>query len=188
MASLPTRGAGSSIFHGSVPGAIGLLDTNEDFCTWLNSTLLAVLYQDAVCGDGTCQSPEEVPGVGRFGWCFFPSQHLTSESGPRLPAMSHPSPRCTNCVRALILRSLGPRLSFAAHLVCCGFIMPHQKDSPFAAPLHDPPVSWLIAVGSSADCGTVSSDQTINIRIDVRGRSARIFGADTRYHPVRLHR
>ena len=69
MASLPTRGAGSSIFHGSVPGAIGLLDTNDDFYNWLNSTLLAVLYQDAVCGDGVCQSPEEVPGVGRFGWC-----------------------------------------------------------------------------------------------------------------------
>ena len=27
-----------------------------------------VWRQDAVCGDGVCSSPEETPGVGRFGW------------------------------------------------------------------------------------------------------------------------
>ena len=73
MSSLPTGGEGSSIFHGSDPGATGLLNTNEDFYTWLNQSVLATLYVDAVCGNNICESPEEVPGVGRFGWSLhFP--------------------------------------------------------------------------------------------------------------------
>ena len=68
MASLPTGGAGSSIFHGSTPGTNGLLSSNDDFYNWLGQNVLSVLFQDAECGDGICESPEEVPGVGRFGW------------------------------------------------------------------------------------------------------------------------
>jgi hypothetical protein len=68
MADLPTNGAGSSIFHGSVPGTTGMLTRNDEFYTWLRESVLSVLYQDAECGNGICESPEEVPGVGRFGW------------------------------------------------------------------------------------------------------------------------
>lgn len=68
MMSLPNNGAGSNLFFGSVPGTTGQLTTNDEFYTWLNQSLLAVLYKDAQCGNGICESPEEVPGVGRFGW------------------------------------------------------------------------------------------------------------------------
>ena len=69
MASLPTNGAGSSIFHGSTPGTNGLLSTNDQFYSWLSQNVMGVLFKDAECGNGICESPEEVPGVGRFGWC-----------------------------------------------------------------------------------------------------------------------
>jgi hypothetical protein len=68
MASLPSNGAGSSFFNGGGPGSVGQLSTNEEFYAWLKSSVIDVLFQDAVCGDGVCDSPEEVPGVGRFGW------------------------------------------------------------------------------------------------------------------------
>ncbi len=68
MASLPNNGAGSSLFHGNVPGTTGQLTTSDEFYTWLSQNVIAVLYKDAQCGNRICESPEEVPGVGRFGW------------------------------------------------------------------------------------------------------------------------
>ena len=67
MGSLPTISA-TSFFNGGGPGSTGQLTTDSDFYTWFNETIIALMYQDAVCGDGVCSSPEEVPGVGRFGW------------------------------------------------------------------------------------------------------------------------
>lgn len=67
MQSLPVNGAGSSIFHGNTPGTTGILTTQDEFYAWLEG-VLGVLYKDAECGNGVCEAPEEVPGVGRFGW------------------------------------------------------------------------------------------------------------------------
>jgi hypothetical protein len=72
MGSLPTLSA-TSFFNGGGPGSTGQLTTNDDFYTWLNESIINHMFHDAVCGDGVCSSPEEVPGVGRFGWCAFAS-------------------------------------------------------------------------------------------------------------------
>ncbi len=68
IASLPTNGQGFSVFKGGVPGAPGVLSSNEQFYSWLNDNLIGVIYKDAQCGNGICESPEEVKGVGEYGW------------------------------------------------------------------------------------------------------------------------
>lgn len=68
IASLPTNGQGFSVFKGAVPGAPGVLSSNEQFYTWLNDNLIGVIYKDAQCGNGICEFPEEVKGVGEYGW------------------------------------------------------------------------------------------------------------------------
>ena len=68
MASLPTNGAGSSFAHGSTPGTNGLISSNDEFYGWLQQSVIGALFKDAQCGNRICESPEEVPGVGRFGW------------------------------------------------------------------------------------------------------------------------
>jgi hypothetical protein len=68
MSSLPTLGEGTGFFHSSNPGSRGDLADVQDLYDWLNGTVFGSLYQDALCGDGVCSSPEEVPAVGRFGW------------------------------------------------------------------------------------------------------------------------
>ena len=67
MGSLPVTQA-TSFFNGGGPGSTGQLTTNDEFYSWLNDTVIRTMFQDAVCGDGVCSSPEEVPAVGRFGW------------------------------------------------------------------------------------------------------------------------
>ena len=67
LASLPLNGAGSSFLNGGGPGSVGLLSNSDDMFKWICGQLVPVLFQDAVCGDGICQEPEEQPGVGRFG-------------------------------------------------------------------------------------------------------------------------
>jgi hypothetical protein len=68
MALLPTNGAGASFFNNGGPGSVGQLSTNAEFYTWLKDSVIDILFQDSLCGDGVCNSPEEVAGVGRFGW------------------------------------------------------------------------------------------------------------------------
>jgi hypothetical protein len=68
MGSLPIT-SGTSFFNGGGPGSTGQLTTNDDFYTWLNESIINLMFKDAVCGDRVCSSPEEFPGVGRFGWC-----------------------------------------------------------------------------------------------------------------------
>ena len=67
LSSLPLNGAGTSFLNGGGPGSIGLLSKSDDLYQWISGQLVPVLFQDAVCGDGICQHPEEQPGVGRFG-------------------------------------------------------------------------------------------------------------------------
>ena len=61
------------------PGSNGLLAVTSDLYGWLRDPVVATLFQDAVCGDGICQTPEEQPGVGRFGW-YSPSPPETPRS------------------------------------------------------------------------------------------------------------
>jgi hypothetical protein len=68
MSSIPTNGAQSSFLNGGGPGSTGILSTSEDFYTWLDRSVLSAVFQDEICGDGVCDSPEEQPGLGRFGW------------------------------------------------------------------------------------------------------------------------
>ncbi len=68
ISSLPPNGRGYSFFQGDVPGAPGVLSTNEQFYSWLTDSLIGVIYKDAQCGNGICESPEEVKGVGDYGW------------------------------------------------------------------------------------------------------------------------
>ncbi len=67
MLSLPLSGSGL-FSNGGGPGSTGLLSSNENFLTWLGESVIPVIFQDAVCGDGKCESPEEEMGYGRFGW------------------------------------------------------------------------------------------------------------------------
>lgn len=86
MGSLPTISA-TSFFNGGGPGSTGQLKTNADFYMWLNESVISLMFKDAICGDGICSSPEEVPGVGRFGW--YSSPHLF-----RYPPGNHAPPNC----------------------------------------------------------------------------------------------
>ncbi len=67
MLSLPLSGSGL-VANGGGPGSVGLLSSNENLLSWLSESVLPVLFQDAVCGDGKCEPPEEDKGYGRFGW------------------------------------------------------------------------------------------------------------------------
>eukprot|EP00291_Cryptomonas_curvata_P001420 CAMPEP_0172199636 /NCGR_PEP_ID=MMETSP1050-20130122/28808_1 /TAXON_ID=233186 /ORGANISM="Cryptomonas curvata, Strain CCAP979/52" /LENGTH=341 /DNA_ID=CAMNT_0012876701 /DNA_START=10 /DNA_END=1032 /DNA_ORIENTATION=+ len=66
MLSLPLSGSGL-FSNGGGPGSTGLLSSNENLLTWLGESVIPVLFQDAVCGDGKCEAPEEEKGYGRFG-------------------------------------------------------------------------------------------------------------------------
>ena len=68
MGTIPINGAHSSFLNGGGPGSNGLLSTNNDLYNWMRNSVLAVVFQDAICGDGICSSPEEMTAVGRFGW------------------------------------------------------------------------------------------------------------------------
>ncbi|CAI5518018.1 unnamed protein product [Closterium sp. Naga37s-1] len=41
--------------------------SSSDFYTWLNNSIIQVIWSDPQCGDGTCTPPTEFPAVGRFG-------------------------------------------------------------------------------------------------------------------------
>jgi hypothetical protein len=80
MLSLPLSGSGL-FSNGGGPGSTGLLSTNENLLTWLGESVIPVLFQDAVCGDGKCEAPEEEKGYGRFGWFVL----LPSAAVPAAP-------------------------------------------------------------------------------------------------------
>ncbi|CAI7891251.1 unnamed protein product [Closterium sp. NIES-53] len=51
-----------------VSGAVtNTLSGPEDFYTWLNDTILQVVWKDPPCGNGVCERPLEFPAFGRFG-------------------------------------------------------------------------------------------------------------------------
>ncbi len=79
MLSLPLSGSGL-FSNGGGPGSTGLLSSNENLLTWLGESVIPVLFQDAVCGDGKCEDPEEEKGYGRFGWCAPPPILFSSAS------------------------------------------------------------------------------------------------------------
>jgi hypothetical protein len=76
MASLPLNGAGVSFLNGGGPGSVGQLTTNDEFFQWFKGSVIDQLFQDAVCRDGVCDSPEEFKGVGRFGWYVLNLKYL----------------------------------------------------------------------------------------------------------------
>ena len=39
----------------------------DDILEWVDSTLVGGAFEDAQCGNGQCESPQEYPGFGRFG-------------------------------------------------------------------------------------------------------------------------
>ncbi len=77
MLSLPLSGSGL-FSNGGGPGSTGLLSSNENLLTWLGDTVIPVLFQDAVCGDGKCDAPEEEKGYGRFGWSVISTCNFAS--------------------------------------------------------------------------------------------------------------
>ncbi|CAI7758511.1 unnamed protein product [Closterium sp. NIES-54] len=51
-----------------VSGAVtNTLSGPEDFYTWLNDTILQVVWKDPPCGNRVCERPLEFPAFGRFG-------------------------------------------------------------------------------------------------------------------------
>eukprot|EP00960_Hanusia_phi_P057985 763734-Hanusia_phi.AAC.1 len=65
IGQLPTLGTGG--YTNSNVGAAGMLTSSDDFFTWLSSAVISNVFTDPVCGDGTCDAPDEYPGFGRFG-------------------------------------------------------------------------------------------------------------------------
>ncbi|EKX47388.1 hypothetical protein GUITHDRAFT_106834 [Guillardia theta CCMP2712] len=65
VGKLPTTGSGG--YTNSGVGANGFLSNVDEFYTWLNDALIKQVFNDPVCGDGKCDSPDEYPGFGRFG-------------------------------------------------------------------------------------------------------------------------
>jgi hypothetical protein len=55
------------IGDGSTPLANSYLNSKEDITAWLGESIIPLLFQDSVCGDGKCEEDEEL-GMGRFGW------------------------------------------------------------------------------------------------------------------------
>ena len=105
MGSLPVQG-GASFFNGGGAGSTGRLTTSADFYGWLNGSIINTLFQDAVCGDGVCNTPEEVAAVGRFGWCAARSARPDPTFRPRVPP---PSPHAASPERIEARSALGPR-------------------------------------------------------------------------------
>jgi hypothetical protein len=66
IGALPPNGQGG-VFNAGGPGAIGMLSSSSDFLEWMNQTIVPALFQDAVCGDGSCDADEQA-AVNRFGW------------------------------------------------------------------------------------------------------------------------
>jgi hypothetical protein len=96
MLSLPLSGSGL-FSNGGGPGSTGLLSSNENLLTWLGESVIPVLFQDAVCGDGKCEAPEEEKGYGRFGWYVFHLQLtylLKQWLRSNLPAKYRPHRSC----------------------------------------------------------------------------------------------
>ncbi|EKX32754.1 hypothetical protein GUITHDRAFT_121057 [Guillardia theta CCMP2712] len=62
--NLPMLGNGGYMNSGL--GSTGFLSTSEDFYSWFRG-IAQVVFSDPVCGDGTCDGPDEYPGFGRFG-------------------------------------------------------------------------------------------------------------------------
>jgi hypothetical protein len=55
------------IGDGSTPLASSYLNSKEDITAWLGESIIPLLFQDSVCGDGKCEE-DEAQGIGRFGW------------------------------------------------------------------------------------------------------------------------
>ena len=47
--------------------AKGLIKGVDEFYEWFDKAIIQRVFQGAVCGDGSCDAPEEFPGFGRFG-------------------------------------------------------------------------------------------------------------------------
>ena len=65
IAELPRTGMGGYMNEGR--SAKGLVKDIDEFYSWFDKTIIKPVFQDAVCGDGRCDAPEEFPGFGRFG-------------------------------------------------------------------------------------------------------------------------
>eukprot|EP00960_Hanusia_phi_P072159 767716-Hanusia_phi.AAC.2 len=65
VSKLPTTGSGG--YTNSGVGANGFLSNVNEFYSWLNDALIKEVFNDPVCGDGKCDTPDEYPGFGRFG-------------------------------------------------------------------------------------------------------------------------
>ncbi len=55
------------IGDGSTPLASSYLNSKDDIVSWLGESIIPLLFQDSVCGDGRCEEDEDL-GIGRFGW------------------------------------------------------------------------------------------------------------------------
>jgi hypothetical protein len=72
LASLPAPSGGrvgmpTWIGDGSTPLASSYLNSKDDIVSWLGESIIPLLFQDSVCGDGRCEEDEDL-GIGRFGW------------------------------------------------------------------------------------------------------------------------
>jgi hypothetical protein len=72
LASLPAPSGGrvgmpTWIGDGSTPLASSYLNSKDDITSWLGGSIIPLLFQDSVCGDGRCEEDEDL-GIGRFGW------------------------------------------------------------------------------------------------------------------------
>mmetsp|Transcript_77835 Transcript_77835/g.209772 ORF Transcript_77835/g.209772 Transcript_77835/m.209772 type:complete len:190 (-) Transcript_77835:822-1391(-) len=67
MMSLPQNGQ-VGFFNAAGAGSTGMFTDPGQIVNWLGQTIIPALFQDPVCGDGSCDADEEA-SIGRFG-CF----------------------------------------------------------------------------------------------------------------------
>ena len=66
VSDIYNAGVGSYGYTESKLGTINFLQSESQIVDWINSSILARVFVDAICGDGIC-SETEFPGFGRYG-------------------------------------------------------------------------------------------------------------------------
>jgi hypothetical protein len=67
------------IGDGSTPLANSYLNSKDEITTWLGESIIPLLFQDSICGDGKCEEDEAL-GIGRFGWLVMHPFHTSFHS------------------------------------------------------------------------------------------------------------
>jgi hypothetical protein len=65
LANLPETGKIGYFNEGR--SSVGMVSSIDEFYHWFQESIIQNIFQDPICGDGTCDDPQEFPGFGRFG-------------------------------------------------------------------------------------------------------------------------